>query len=76
MAAPTGVEVVRRRAGDRSWLFAINHTDAEVRLDVTGTELLGGARCAGELRVPAGEVAVVREGHVGPVPLGEPTATA
>ncbi|MFC8620333.1 beta-galactosidase [Micromonospora purpureochromogenes] len=76
VAAPTGVEVVRRRDGDRSWLFAINHTDAEVRLDVTGTELLGGARCTGELRVPAGEVAVVREGHVGPVPLGEPTATA
>ncbi|WP_446213402.1 beta-galactosidase [Micromonospora sp. IBSANI012] len=76
VAAPTGVEVVRRRDGDRSWLFAINHTDAEVRLDVTGTELLGGARCTGELRVPAGEVAVVREGHSGPVPLGEPTATA
>ncbi|SCF36517.1 beta-galactosidase [Micromonospora purpureochromogenes] len=76
VAAPTGVEVVRRRDGDRSWLFVINHTDAEVRLDVTGTELLGGARCTGELRVPAGEVAVVREGHVGAVPLGEPTATA
>ncbi|MER6593156.1 beta-galactosidase [Micromonospora purpureochromogenes] len=76
VAAPTGVEVVRRRDGDRSWLFVINHTDAEVRLDVTGTELLGGARCTGELRVPAGEVAVVREGHAGPVPLGEPTATA
>ncbi|NYF57840.1 beta-galactosidase [Micromonospora purpureochromogenes] len=76
VAAPTGVEVVRRRAGDRSWLFVINHTDAEVRLDVTGTELLGGARCTGELRVPAGEVAVVREGHVGAVPLARPTATA
>ncbi|MGN9895024.1 beta-galactosidase [Micromonospora sp. L31] len=76
VAAPTGVEVVRRRDGDRSWLFVINHTDAEVRLEVTGTELLGGARCAGELRVPAGEVTVVREGHAGPVPLGEPTATA
>ncbi|MEU5790728.1 beta-galactosidase [Micromonospora purpureochromogenes] len=76
VAAPAGVEVVRRRDGDRSWLFVVNHTDAEVRLDVTGTELLGGARCTGELRVPAGEVAVVREGHAGPVPLGEPTATA
>ncbi|MEH1164408.1 beta-galactosidase [Micromonospora sp. CPCC 205539] len=58
---PTGVEVVRRRDGERSWLFAINHTDAEVRLDATGTELLTGQRCAGELKVPAGEVAVVRE---------------
>ncbi|MFC4021974.1 beta-galactosidase [Micromonospora sp. GCM10011542] len=58
---PTGVEVVRRRDGERSWLFAINHTDAEVRLPVTGTELLTGARCAGELKLPAGEVVVVRE---------------
>ncbi|MEH1058767.1 beta-galactosidase [Micromonospora sp. CPCC 206171] len=76
VAAPTGVEVVRRRDGDRSWLFVVNHTDAEVRLDVTGTELLGGARCTGELRVPAGEVAVVREEHAGPVAVGAPTATA
>ncbi|MEU5784033.1 beta-galactosidase [Micromonospora lupini] len=59
--APTGVEVVRRRDGERSWLFAINHTDAEVRLPAHGDELLTGARCAGELTLPAGEVAVVRE---------------
>ncbi|MEV1315146.1 beta-galactosidase [Micromonospora arborensis] len=59
--APSGVEVVRRRDGDRSWLFAINHTDAEVRLPVTGVELLTGARCAGGLTLPAGDVAVVRE---------------
>ncbi|MGK5443514.1 beta-galactosidase [Micromonospora sp. URMC 105] len=76
VVAPAGVEVVRRRAGERSWLFVVNHTDAEVRLDVTGTELLGGARCAGELRVPAGEVAVVREEHAAAVPLDRPTATA
>ncbi|MET8373748.1 beta-galactosidase [Micromonospora profundi] len=59
--APSGVEVVRRRDGDRSWLFAINHTDTEVRVPVSGTELLTGAVCAGELTVPAGEVAVIRE---------------
>ncbi|MCF0091732.1 beta-galactosidase [Micromonospora sp. MH99] len=59
--APTGVEVVRRRDGERSWLFAINHTDTEVRVAASGTELLTGTRCAGELTVPAGEVAVVRE---------------
>ena len=34
---------------------------AEVRLPAHGIELLTGARCAGELTVPAGEVAVVRE---------------
>jgi beta-galactosidase len=66
LAAPTGVEVVRRRHHDRSWLFVINHTDAEARLDVTGTELLTGTTCAGDLVVPAGEVAVVRE------PVGAP----
>ncbi|MFD2768189.1 beta-galactosidase [Micromonospora eburnea] len=59
--APEGVEVVRRRGNDRSWLFVINHGDAEARLAVTGTELLNGGGCAGELVVPAGEVAVVRE---------------
>ncbi|MEV1145375.1 Beta-galactosidase C-terminal domain, partial [Micromonospora sp. NPDC049799] len=61
---PAGVEVVRRRAGDRSWLFVVNHTDAEARVAVTGTELLGGAACAGELTVAPGEVAVVREDAV------------
>ncbi|MET8250937.1 beta-galactosidase [Micromonospora sp. NPDC005197] len=59
--APTGVEVVRRRDGERTWLFAINHTETEVRVAARGTELLTGTRCAGELTVPAGEVAVVRE---------------
>ncbi|MFI6781145.1 beta-galactosidase [Micromonospora sp. NPDC050276] len=59
--APTGVEVVRRRDGERTWLFAINHTETEVRLPARGVELLTGAPCAGELTVPAGEVAVIRE---------------
>ncbi|MBM0231248.1 beta-galactosidase [Micromonospora sp. STR1_7] len=59
--APSGVEVVRRRDGERTWLFVINHTGAEIRLPAAGVELLTGARCAGELTVPAGEVAVVRE---------------
>ncbi|MBM7493350.1 beta-galactosidase [Micromonospora luteifusca] len=59
--APSGVEVVRRRDGDRSWLFAINHTDTEVRLPARGVELLTGGHCTGELALPAGEVAVVRE---------------
>ncbi|MER7588994.1 beta-galactosidase [Micromonospora sp. NPDC127501] len=61
VSAPSGVEVVRRRDGDRTWLFAINHTDTEVRLPVHGVELLTGGHCAGELALPAGEVAVVRE---------------
>ncbi|MFG3704779.1 beta-galactosidase [Micromonospora sp. NPDC047670] len=68
--APVDVEVVRRRDGDRSWLFVVNHTDADARLDVTGVELLTGRPCAGDLVVPAGEVAVVREG-----PAADPAPT-
>ncbi|MFF0876539.1 beta-galactosidase [Micromonospora aurantiaca (nom. illeg.)] len=67
VSAPAGVEVVRRRSADRSWLFVVNHTTEPARLAVSGVELLGGARCDGELEVPAGEVAVVRE-EPAPVP--------
>ena len=62
---PVGVDVTRRRDGERSWLFVVNHTDAEVALDVTGHDLVAerdvdGAD--GPLRVAAGGCAVVREG--------------
>ncbi|MFJ6950557.1 beta-galactosidase [Micromonospora aurantiaca (nom. illeg.)] len=67
VSAPAGVEVVRRRSADRSWLFVVNHRTEPARLAVSGAELLGGARCDGELEVPAGEVAVVRE-EPAPVP--------
>ncbi|WFE97140.1 beta-galactosidase [Micromonospora sp. WMMD987] len=78
VAAPPGVEVVRRRADDRSWLFVVNHTEGEVTLDVTGTDLLTGQPCGGALRVPAGEVAVVREERAatGVVPAAEPPPAA
>ncbi|MET7749351.1 beta-galactosidase [Micromonospora sp. NPDC005367] len=59
--APAGVEVVRRRDGERSWLFVVNHTEDAARITATGVDLLTGERCDGELLVPAGEVAVVRE---------------
>ncbi|MEU4675670.1 beta-galactosidase [Micromonospora sp. NPDC023737] len=60
-AAPAGVEVVRRRAGEGSWLFVVNHTEDAARIAAAGVDLLTGERCDGELLVPAGEVAVVRE---------------
>lgn len=67
VAAPAGVEVVRRWADDgtTSWLFAINHTDHEAVLGdagapVAGTELLTGEDVAGTLAVPGGAVRVVR----------------
>jgi beta-galactosidase len=48
---PAGLELV----------FAVNHRDPEVVVPAVGTELLTGARCEGSLRVPAGEVRVVRQ---------------
>ncbi|MFI8189291.1 beta-galactosidase [Streptomyces sp. NPDC085946] len=59
---PRDVEVVRRTGGTGSYLFAINHTDADAKvpLDAPGTELLTGERAAGPLVVPAGAVRVVR----------------
>ncbi|SFK00709.1 beta-galactosidase [Streptomyces pini] len=59
---PHDVEVVRRSGEPGTYLFVLNHTDAdaEVPLEAPGTELLGGARVAGRLAVPAGGVRVVR----------------
>ena len=65
-AAPSrspGVEVVRRIGGDRSYLFVLNHTDEEAGLPCGGTDLLTGTTHADSLRLPAGGVAVLREGR-------------
>ncbi|AEG43274.1 beta-galactosidase [Isoptericola variabilis] len=69
VAPPAGVEVVRRWSEDgaTSWLFAINHTDADATLGtpeapVRGTELLTGEAADGALTVPARAVRVVRIG--------------
>jgi len=55
-----GVEVIRRRSDDATYLFVINHTDADYETAVNGTELISGARVDGSLVVPAREVAIVR----------------
>jgi beta-galactosidase len=57
---PAGVEVVRRQAGQTSWLFAINHTDAPVAVPATGVELISECRVDGELAMAPGSFAVVR----------------
>jgi len=57
---PSGVEAVRRSNTDETFLFLINHTDGDARVDVEGTELIGGLEVAGGLVIPAGGVAVVR----------------
>jgi beta-galactosidase len=63
--APKGLEVVRRsgvRAGRPvSWLIAVNHADSDAELPAVGVDLLSGARVAGPLRIPAGDVVVLRE---------------
>jgi beta-galactosidase len=56
---PEGLEVVRRRSGERLFLFAINHADADAELSVAGRELLSGTRVEGLLSVPSGGVRVV-----------------
>ncbi|MEU4366382.1 beta-galactosidase [Micromonospora chersina] len=59
--APPGVEAVRRRAGDRSWLFLLNHTGRPQRVAAAGTDLLTGAPVDDAVTIPAGGVAVLRE---------------
>jgi len=61
--APAGVELVRRTAGQRSWLFALNHSTAPQDIAADGVELLTGATVSGSVRVAAGGVAVIREGQ-------------
>ncbi|MDW5323982.1 beta-galactosidase [Plantactinospora sp. KLBMP9567] len=58
---PEGVELVRRAGADGSrFLIAINHTDREVELAATGTDLLDGSFQPGVCRIPAGGVRALR----------------
>jgi beta-galactosidase len=59
--APFGLELVRRSGDGRSYLFAINHTDQALTIAASGHDLVTDTAVAGELTVPAGAVAVVRE---------------
>ncbi len=58
---PEGVEVIRRRAGDQSWLFVLNHGSIEHRVPATGFDLVNGVGVENEVRVGPGGFAVVRE---------------
>jgi beta-galactosidase len=58
---PAGVEAVRRRSGDGSWLFLINHTDQEQRTDVFGEDLVSQRRVGPQTYLAPGAVAIIRE---------------
>ncbi len=64
------VEVTRRVGENASWLFIINHGDHEAPVATHGVELTRGREVTGDLRVPAGGVAVVREATTGSVASG------
>jgi beta-galactosidase len=55
------VDVTRRRAGERSWLFVLNHAAVPARVAARGRDLVSGRDVAEELVVDAGGYAVVRE---------------
>lgn len=57
----SGLEVVRRVGPDASFLFVINHTDAELSAAAGGVDLVTGARYDGTVVVAPGAVVVVRE---------------
>ena len=58
---PPGVEAVRRHAGERTWLFLLNHTGDGHEVPAAGTDLLTGVPVTGVVRLPAGGAAVIRE---------------
>lgn len=61
LAAPRGVEQVRRRGDAGSFVFLISHRDDDVELEVRGHELLSDRTVDGRLTLAAGAVAVLRE---------------
>jgi len=58
---PRGVETTRRSDGTTSWLFLLNHTDAEQTITANGYDLVADAPVDGPVRLAPGGVAVLRE---------------
>jgi len=58
---PEGIEAVRRRHPDVSFLFLTNHSTEPLTVETQGVELITDLEVRGSLVVPAGEVRVVRE---------------
>ena len=55
------VETIRRRSADASYLFVVNHGNADVQVEASGRELITGAVVVGTASVPAGAVRIIRE---------------
>jgi beta-galactosidase len=75
-AAPTGLEVVRRVAGDSSYLFAFNHTGETVAVDAIGVEVSSGEPVGPEVVLSPGEVRIVRDQRAGATTLGNTLGTS
>ena len=61
---PKGVEATRRRKGNDSFLFLLNHTTAPARVDLGTrqvTDLSSGKRMKGSIEIPAKGVLILRE---------------
>ncbi len=55
------VDVVRRRSGDRSWLFVLNHSLLDIEVPASGFDEVAEQQVDGVLRLRAGGCAVIRE---------------
>jgi beta-galactosidase len=62
---PTEVELVRRTNGTQTWLFALNHSDEEVKITLNqpGVEVLSGTKPDKSLQLKPMEVAIVQLSH-------------
>ncbi len=61
VASEPGLDVIRRVGDGSSYLFLINHTDAERTASASGRDLVTGERHDGTVRVASGAVVVVEE---------------
>lgn len=61
-----GLETVVRSGVDNSYLFLINHSDAEHKYSAQGHELIVGEDVSGTVVIPPGAVRVVRTAHPQP----------
>lgn len=61
---PAGVEAVRRRAGEKTWLFLLNHSgqDVKIHLGTRGKALLSDGEPCDSLTLEANGVEIIAEG--------------